>query len=351
MRTARYGMLEDGTEILRCELEAPGIRVRVLTYGGIIEALEVPDGSGRFANVALGLPSLEEYVRVSPYFGAIVGRFANRIAHGSFTLDGETYQLARNDGANALHGGPGGFSHRNWTVEPANDPSRLELRRVSPSGEEGYPGTLDMCVTYTVGEGRLTIEYGAMTDAPTILNVSNHSYWNLSGEGSGTILAHELTIPASWFTPVGATQIPTGALRSVETTPFDFRKPVVIGARIGADDPQLFIGGGYDHNWVLDPPADRQDLHLAARVRDPVSGRRLTVWTDQPGLQFYSGNLLDGTLTGLSGRRYGPHHGLALETQHFPDSPNQPAFPSTALRPGQRFRSVTAFAFDVASMQ
>ena len=345
MKTRSYGRLEDGTDITCCELVAPGIRVSILTYGGIIETLEVPDRTGAYANVVLGLPSLHDYVTRSPYFGAIVGRYANRIARGRFALDGKTYQLACNNGPNALHGGMHGFNSRAWTIEPQTDPHRLQLMRVSPAGEEGYPGTLTVRVAYTAGDNSLRLEYEALTDAPTVLNLSNHAYWNLAGEGSGTILDHELRIPAAAFTPVDETQIPAGILQPVDGTPFDFRRPTRIGARIGANGRQLSTGQGYDHNWVLDAPAPDSGLRIAAEVYDPQSGRRLEVLTDQPGVQFYSGNQLDGTLTGLSGRAYGSRDGIALETQHFPDSPNHPAFPGTTLRPGEHFRSVTIFRF------
>ncbi len=336
-----YGRLDDGTEIRRFVLRnARGMRARVLTYGAILESLEVPDRAGALANVVLGLGSLGDYAARSPYFGAVVGRYANRIARGRFELDGTAYQLARNDGPNALHGGGRGFSRRAWEVV-ASDAGRLRLARTSPDGEEGYPGTLRVEVAYALEDDALRLDYAAETSAPTVLNLSNHSYWNLGGEGSGTALDHELTVHAGRFTPVDATQIPTGELRPVEGTPFDFRRPTPVGARIREGDGQLLIGRGYDHNWVLDAEPAGDGLRPAARLRDPPSGRVLEVLTDQPGLQFYSGNFLDGTLVGPSGRAYRQGDALVLETQHFPDSPNQAHFPSTVLRPGERFRSTT----------
>ena len=349
MKTTPYGRMADGTEIVRCEMSAPGIRVSILTCGGIIETLEVPDRSGRYASVVLGLPSLADYLGQTYYFGAILGRYANRIAKGRFALDGRSHQLACNDGPNALHGGVEGFNRRLWTIEHQSDPRRLQLRYVSAGGEEGYPGMLTVSVSYVVGDRSLRLEYSAQTDAPTILNLSNHTYWNLAGEGSGSILDHELTLHAERYTPVDATQIPTGILASVEGTAFDFRRPTAIGARIGWDDPQLRTGTGYDQNWVLKAGYSDQGLRLAAQVHDPASGRRLDVLTDQPGIQFYSGNQLDGTLVGIGGKAYGFREGMALETQHFPDSPNHPEFPSTVLRPGEVFRSVTVFRFPAAA--
>ena len=344
MQVDLYGRLDDGTDVRRCMLDSPGLRVAVLTYGGTIAALEVPDRAGRLGNVVLGLPGLAEYVRRSPYFGAIVGRYANRIARGRFTLDGAEHHLACNDGPNALHGGVRGFDKRVWDIVDAG-PRRLELAYVSEDGEEGYPGTLRVHVAYELdGDRTLRIGYGAETTAPTVLNLTNHAYWNLGGEGSGTALDHELQIEADSFTPVDPTQAPTGEIRPVDGTPFDFRTPTPIGARIRANDPQLLAGRGYDHNWVLRGGAAAAP-RLAARVRDPRSGRVLEVLTDQPGLQFYSGNSLDGALVGPGGHAYRQGDALALETQHFPDSPNQPAFPSTVLRPGRRFGSTTLLRF------
>lgn len=337
------GLLADGTEVQRYVLEAEGLRATILTLGGVIARLEVPDRQGRMANVALGFRTPAEYAEPGPYFGALIGRYANRIARGRFTLDGRGHQLATNNGPNSLHGGAQGFDKRIWSVAEAGA-GRLELALESRDGEEGYPGPLRVRVTYSAGAGRtLRIDYRAEAEAPTVLNLTNHSYWNLAGEGSGTALDHELQIMADHFTPVDATLIPTGELRAVEGTPFDFRTPVPIGARIRTEDPQLRIGQGYDHNWVLQ--GDGTEPRLCARLRDPASGRVLEVLTDQPGLQFYSGNLLDGTLVGPAGRLYRSGDGVALETQHFPDSPNQPGFPSTMLRPGEVFRSTTLLRF------
>ena len=334
---------EDPFRPQRLTLETSGLRVAILTLGGVIEWLEVPDRDGHFGNVALGLRSPADYAAPGPYFGAIIGRYANRIAKGRFTLNGREHRLAVNNGPNSLHGGSRGFDKRIWTVA-ATDPRRLDLTLTSPDGEEGYPGTLQLRVTYALEEhGTLRIDYAAEADTATVLNLTNHSYWNLAGEGSGTALDHELQIAADHFTPVDPTSIPTGELHPVEGTPFDFRQPTPIGARIRADHPQLRFGRGYDHNWVL-----REGSEPAARLRDPGSGRTLEILTDQPGLQFYSGNLLDGTLVGPGGQAYRSGDGVALETQHFPDSPNQPGFPSTVLRPGEVFRSTTRLRFSAA---
>lgn len=344
MQAELYGHLDDGTEVRRCVLQAAGLRVAVLTYGGIVSSLEVPDRAGCMGNVVLGLPALVDYVRRSPYFGAIVGRYANRIARGRFTLDGMERHLACNDGPNALHGGVRGFNKRVWDIVAAGT-RRLELAYTSGDGEEGYPGTLRVHVTYELDEDRtLRIGYSAETSAPTVLNLSNHTYWNLAGEGSGTALDHELQIEADSFTPVDATQIPTGEIRLVDGTPFDFCKPTPVGARVRVNDPQLLAGRGYDHNWVLRGGVTSAPRPVA-RMHDPNSGRVLEVLTDQPGLQFYSGNFLDGTLVGPGGRAYRQGDALVLETQHFPNSPNQPAFPSTVLRHGQRFQSATLLRF------
>ncbi|WP_376088605.1 aldose epimerase family protein [Roseomonas sp. CCTCC AB2023176] len=339
-----HGRLEDGTPVHRHLLEASRLRVAVLTLGGIIERLETPDARGEWANVVLGLRSPGEYRTRSPYFGALVGRYANRIARGRFTLDGRDYQLATTDGPNALHGGRTGFDKRIWTVEAAT-PRRLDLSLVSGDGDEGYPGTLRVHVTYALdGEESLRVAYAAKTDAPTVLNLTNHTYWNLGGEGSGSVLGHEITIEADAYLPTDPTMIPTGEIAPVAGTPFDFRAAAQIGARIRDDQPQLLAGLGYDHCWALRGGV-APEPRPAARLRDPGTGRVMTVLTDQPGLQFYSGNRLDGSLVGPSGRAYRQGDGLALETQHFPDSPNQPAFPNTVLRPGETFRSTTILRF------
>ncbi|QQP91496.1 galactose mutarotase [Skermanella sp. TT6] len=321
-----------------------GMAVEILTYGGVVKALHVPDSGGSIANVVLGFDRLEDYAAPGRYFGAIVGRYANRIAKGRFTLDGEDFTLAANNGPNALHGGPGGFDTRIWRAERAGD-GTLALSYRSPDGEEGYPGTLDVTVTYTLGDDNaLRIDYHAVTDRATVVNLTNHSFFNLAGEGSGTVEGHEVYLNASHYTPVDPTSIPTGAVEPVAGTPFDFTRPTAIGARLRDGHPQLAITRGYDHNYVLDKSSPGE-LTLAARVRDPGSGRMMEVLTTEPGVQFYSGNYLDGTLTGAAGKLYRQGDALCLETQHFPDSPNQPHFPSTRLDPGKAFRSTTIYRF------
>src|SRR5215218_3554935 len=326
-----------------------GMQVRVITYGAIIQAIRVPDKSGRAADVTLGFDSLQGYLSESPYFGAIVGRYANRIARGRFTLGGRTYRLATNNGPNHLHGGLKGFDKVVWRGESFHrgDTAGVKLEHTSPDRDEGYPGTVRVRVTYTLTpDNELIVDYAASADRPTPLNLSQHSYFNLAGEGSGDILKHVLTIDADRYTPVDSTLIPTGALASVANTPFDFRRPTAIGARIDKNDPQLTYGKGYDHNFVLNRTGS--DLQHAVRVLDSKTGRTLDISTTEPGLQFYSGNFLDGTITGKGGHRYRHRSALVLETQHFPDSPNQPSFPSTILRSGQEYRSKTVFTFGVA---
>jgi len=325
----------------RHTLRAPGIEVDVLAYGAIISALRVPDRAGRVANVVLGLPDPESYARGNPaYLGALVGRYANRIARGRFALDGREHVLATNNGPNHLHGGDRGLDQREWSAQAEGD-TTLRLTSTSPDGEEGYPGTLALEVTYAVASGELRVDYRATTDAPTVVNLSNHSYFNLAGEGEGSILGHELTLLASSYVPVDPTMIPTGELAPVAGTPMDFTRPRPIGERIREGTEQLRLAQGYDHTWMLDDAG----FAPAARLRDPGSGRTLTVSTTEPGVQFYSGNLLDGTIQGPSGRLYRSGDGLALETQHPPDSPNRPEFPSTVLRPGEEHRSSTVYAF------
>ncbi|MCC9704483.1 galactose mutarotase [Streptomyces sp. MNU76] len=342
-----FGKLADGTEIHRWSLENGGTRLKVLSYGGIVQSLEVPDAEGRYANVSLGFGTVEEYVADSPYFGALIGRYGNRLGEGRFTLDGTTYELSVNDGANSLHGGAGGFDKVVWEVEPFERDSEvgLYLTHTSADGDMGYPGTLDVKVTYTLtARGEWRVDYAATTDRATVVNLTNHVYWNLAGEGSGSVGDHRLTIAAGRYTPVDPGLIPTGEPAAVEGTPFDFRTGKPIAEDLRAADPQLLYAKGFDHNWVLDKGVTAEP-EWAATLADPASGRTLTVSTTEPGLQFYSGNFLDGTLVGPSGRIYRQGDALCLETQHFPDSPNKPSYPSTVLRPGETYRSTTVHAF------
>jgi len=329
-----------------------GVTMQVTNYGGIITSLEVPDREGRLEDVVLGFDSLstyvsEQYRSANPYFGALIGRYGNRIDDGTFSIDGETYALETNNGTNHLHGGTEGFDQVLWQAEPVreSDTVGITFTRTSPDGHGGYPGRLDVEVTYRLTpEAELVIDYKATTTKATPVNLTQHSYFNLDGEGDGDVLDHELEIRAGSFTPVDSTLIPTGSFRQVEGTPFDFTEWTPIGTRIDADNRQLEIAGGYDHNFVL-RRRDSDTLHLAARVYEPDSGRLMTVHTTEPGLQFYSGNFLDGTFTGKGGESYERHAGFALETQHFPDSPNQPDFPSVRLRPDETYRSRTIYAF------
>ncbi|HZG04917.1 MAG TPA: aldose epimerase family protein [Streptomyces sp.] len=346
-RRARFGELADGTRVDIWTLACGGIRLKVLSYGGIVQSLEVPDRHGRPANVSLGFADLESYVERSPYFGALIGRYGNRIANGRFTLDGRTYELPRNDNGHSLHGGDLGFDKRVWRVEPFTRRGEvgLVLTRTSPDGEMGYPGTLEVRVEYVLTRhGDFRIDYEATTDRPTVVNLTNHTYFNLAGEGSGSILDHRLEVAASRYTPVGETLIPTGELARVAGTPFDFRRAKPIGADIREGHPQLLFGRGYDHNLVLDKGITAEPEHVIT-VSEPTSGRVMRIATTEPGVQFYSGNFLDGTLAGTSGRVYRQSDGFCLETQHFPDSPNQPSFPSTVLRPGRTYRTTTVHSF------
>ena len=353
MNVARqaFGKMADGTPVdLYTLTNANGVEVKISNYGGIVVSLMVPDRNGTFEDVVLGFDTLQDYVEKSPYFGSIVGRYANRIAHGRFTLDGVEYTLAQNDGQNHLHGGIQGFDKVVWNARPVerDDAVGLELAYLSEDGEEGYPGNMSVKVVYSLtDDDALEIEYSATTDRATVVNLTNHSYFNLAGQVSRDILGHEVTILADRFTPVDGTLIPTGELRNVEGTPLDFRRPVTVGARIEQDDDQLRFGNGYDLNWVLDNPEG--SLTLAARVYEPTTGRAMEVYTTEPGIQFYSGNFLDGTITGKGGVVYQRRFGLCLEAQHFPDSPNKPGFPPVVLRPGGEYKQTTVYKFSARS--
>lgn len=344
-----FGSLQDGEPVKLIALRnVDGIEVDVTTFGAAVTRLLAPDRNGGLSDVVLGYDSLEGYVSGGSYFGAIVGRYGNRIARGRFTLDGIEYELALNDGPNHLHGGRRGFDKVVWEAEPyaTESESGVVLTHVSPAGEEGYPGELVARVTYALAAGaELRIHYEATTDAATIVNLTHHGYWNLAGHDAGDILDHGLTIHASRYTPVDETLIPTGELAPVDGTAFDFRVPTRIGARIESDDEQIRFGGGYDHNSVLDDWQDDGEIRLAATLLDPASGRRMDVLTTEPGIQFYSGNFLTESETGKGGAVYGHRGALCLETQHYPDSPNHPGFPSTVLRPGETYRSTTVYRF------
>jgi aldose 1-epimerase len=343
-----FGKLPDGKAVEQFTLtNANGAELRAITYGAIITSIGVPDRKGQVGDIVLGFDRIDGYLKAASYFGAVVGRYGNRIGKGQFTLDGRAYKLATNNGPNHLHGGNKGFDKVLWTAEPMKDQNGVVFTRTSPDGEEGYPGTLKVRVSYTLTDkNELIVDYHATTDKATPVNLTQHSYFNLAGEGSGDVLKHELMLNADRYTPVDDTLIPTGELAPVQGTPFDFRSPTAIGARINQNHPQLKNGRGYDHNWVLTRKG--AGLELAARLVEPTTGRTLEIHTTEPGIQFYSGNFLDGTLTGKSGRVYQQRSGLCLETQHFPDSPNKPAFPSTVLRPGEEYRSRTVFTFGVA---
>src|SRR5438876_2119801 len=347
----RFGTTDCGEAVSVFTLKnAHGMALRVTDYGGIILTHLVPDKNGRLDDVVLGYDSLTGYLRSSPYFGALIGRYGNRIAHGRFTLDGKTYTLATNNGPNHLHGGLRGFDKVVWDVAPFEHPDSvgLVLRYTSPNDEEGYPGTLRTTVTYTLtSANELVFDYSATTDRATPVNLTQHSYFNLAGDGKGDFLGHVVTLNADGFTPVDSTLIPTGELKSVAGTPFDFRTPTPIGARIEQHDQQLRYGPGYDHNFVLNKGGTAREPTLAARVYEPTSGRVMEISTTEPGLQVDSGNFLVGTLRGKLGGVYRHRYGFAMETQHFPDSPNKPAFPSTILRPGEQYRSRTVYRFTV----
>lgn len=346
MKTTVFGKLPDGREVHRYTLaNKAGMTAEIIDYGATIVSLRVPDRNGNFDDVVLGYDSLEGYVTGTAYFGAIVGRYGNRIAKGTFQLDGNEYRLTVNDGPNHLHGGRIGFNKVLWDAKPgASAQPSLELQYVSRDGEEGYPGTVVLKVRYTLTDrNELKIEYEGTTDRPTILNPTQHSYFNLSGASAGPIVNHELMIESDGFTPVGPGLIPTGQIAEVAGTPMDFRTLTPIGARIDNQDAQLALGRGYDHNWVLRGAGGT--VRKAAELYDPASGRVMVVSTDQPGIQFYSGNFLDGSAKGKGGVAYQHRSGLCLETQAFPDTPNQPQFPSVTLRPGQTYRQTTIYQF------
>jgi len=340
-----FGTMPDGTRVEIYTLEEGALKARVMTYGARLVSLEVPDRTGKIADIVLGYDSFTPYTEdPKSYFGSIVGRYGNRIGHATFVLDGKRYHLPANDGVNTLHGGLIGFDKLIWSGHEI--PGGVELTLVSKDGDQGFPGTLTARVRYTLEAHALKIEYFATTDKDTVLNLTNHSYFNLAGEGHGTILNHIVTIPADRYTPVDSGLIPTGELAPLEGTPLDFRKPTPIGARINDNNEQLRLGKGYDHNYVLN--GKMGVMHEAARVEEPTTGRVLTVTTTQPGVQFYSGNFLDGTLHGKHGHVYAQRTGFCLETQHFPNSPNQPSFPTTELKPGQTYHNVTVFSFSTA---
>ena len=340
---------KDGTPVdLYTLRNGNGAEARISNYGGLVISLAMPDRHGQFGDVVLGYDNLADYLKDTPYFGALIGRYGNRIGDAKFTLNGVEYKLPQNDGKNSLHGGAEGFDRRVWTAREVRGPHPgLELTFLSKDGEEGYPGNLKVKVVYSLTQDNgLQIDYTATTDKDTVLNLTNHAYFNLAGEGNGDILRQEMMIVAHRFTPIDTTLIPTGELRSVEHTPFDFRKPTPIGARINATDEQIGFGKGYDHNFVLTRTGG--GLNLAARVIDPDSGRVLEVLTTQPGIQFYTGNFLDGSLHGKGGHTYVQRSAFCLETQHFPDSPNKASFPSTELKSGQTYHETTVYKFSVS---
>jgi len=343
-----FGKTEDGQAVdLYTLTNKNRMEAAITNFGGIVVSLKVPDRQGKLDDVVLGYDKIDDYLTNKAYFGAIIGRYGNRIAHGKFTLDGNTYTLPKNDGDNTLHGGTRGFNRRLWTAKDVSSTRghALELSYRSRDGEEGFPGNLSVKVVYTLtDQNELEISYSATTDKDTVVNLTNHSYFNLAGQGSGDILEHQLMIHADRFTPVDQTLIPTGELRAVKGTPFDFTKVATIGARINQEDQQLKFGKGYDHNWVLNG-GSKSSPAPAAEAYEPKSGRVLEVLSTEPGVQFYSGNFLDGTIRGKGGKVYNLRYGFCLETQHFPDSPNHPDFPSTVLKPGDKYGTTTIFKF------
>jgi aldose 1-epimerase len=343
-----FGKDESGRAVDLFVLDNGYFELHAITWGCVITSLRARDRERVREDIVLGHDSLEPYLTNPPYIGAVVGRYANRIAGGQFTLDGETHKLAANNGPNHLHGGPRGFHRQLWEGRDITkgDKIGVEFSRVSPAGEEGSPGNLHVTVSYVLWGDTVDLQYEATTDAPTIINLTQHSYFNLGGPSRQDVLAHEVTVHADAFTPVNATLIPTGAIAPVMGTPFDLRAPASVGERLKQDHEQLRLGNGFDHNFVLGGSAG--SLRAAAALRDPASGRRLDVYTTEPGVQVYTGQSLDGRITGAYGRRFSPHAGMCLETQHFPDSPNHRQFPSTVLRPGQRWTSATRWRFSAA---
>jgi aldose 1-epimerase len=345
-----YGTTADNIAVEEYTLSnQQGMKVKIITYGGIITSIRVPDRNGFFENVALGYDNLPQYETENLYFGAIIGRYGNRIGNAKFTLAGKTYPLFVNNGANSLHGGAKGFDKRVWSAKPSEVKNgvALELRYTSPDGEEGYPGKLDVTVVYTLtNDNDLQIDYTATADAATVVNLTNHSYFNLAGNGTGTIYDHIMMLNANHYTPVDGGLIPTGEIAPVTGTPFDFTMPKKIGAQLRDAHEQIVLGRGYDHNFVLNRPAgDKTSMVLAARVYEPDMGRVMEVWTKEPAVQFYTGNFMDGTRIGSSGKLYRQGDAFALETQHFPDSPNKPDFPPTVLRPGETYQTTTTYKF------
>lgn len=347
IETRSFGKMPDGKEVTVYTLKNKNdMELSVINYGGIIVSLKTPDKQGKVEDVVLGYGELQPYLDNNPYFGALIGRYGNRIANGTFSLDGETYKLPVNNGPNHLHGGPKGFDKVFWEIEPQQN-NALKLTYTSKDGEQGYPGNLDVEVIYRLtDDNELQIEYTAVSDKKTIVNLTQHSYFNLSGGKKDNILDHQLQLDADHFIPVDETLIPTGELRPVANTPFDFKNPTVIGSRINAEDNQLKHGLGYDHCWALNN-YDGNSLRKVATLTEPESGRTMEVYTTEPGIQFYSGNFLDGTLTGKNGVTYNKRYGLCLETQHYPDSPNQDNFPSVTLNPGDVYKTSTTYKFSI----
>lgn len=346
MSKQSFGKLPEGQEVDLYTLQSEKLEAQISSYGAAIIVLRTPDRRGNSEDIVIGPQDLSSHAanqrsKGPIFFGALIGRYANRIAHGKFSLDGKTYTLPKNDGENSLHGGPGGFHNVVWQSEPI--PNGVAFHYLSKDGEEGYPGNLSVTARYTVTGADLKIEYQATTDKPTVLNLTNHAYFNMAGAGRGTVLAHQLKLFASRITPGDAHLMPTGEIRSVSGTPLDFRNSTTVGDRINSGDEQIRLAHGYDHNFVIDEQGAR--LKQAAEMYEPGTGRVMEVWTTEPAIQFYTGNFLDGTFKGKSGVAYGKREGFCLETQHYPDSPNHPEFPSTVLRPGQSFRSETIYRF------